>query len=93
MRRLIIAIAAFVTLVSCGGNANGDIVISEQNHENEAYDRSYELATRVVEATTYEEYQAAAEELRAYREAFRTQIGGQSYTIFLEESNLILGDI
>ena len=50
MRRLIIAIAAFVTLVSCGGNANGDIVISEQNHENEAYDRSYELATRVVEA-------------------------------------------
>ena len=93
MRRLIIAIAAFVTLVSCGGNANGDIVISEQNHENEAYDRSYELATRVVEATTYEEYQAAAEELRAYREAFRTQIGGDSYLIFLEESNSVLNQI
>ena len=93
MRRLIIAIAAFVTLVSCGGTAHGDIVIREQNHENEGYDRSYELATRVVEATTYEEYQAAAEELRAYREAFRTHIGGQSYTIFLEESNLILGNI
>ena len=53
---------------------------------------SYELATRVKEATTHDEFRAAADELEAYEEAFRTQIGGESYTIFLEECNAILNE-
>jgi hypothetical protein len=47
---------------------------------------------RVKDATTYEEFRAAADELEAYEEAFRTQIGGESYTIFLEECNAILNE-
>lgn len=93
MRRIIIAVAAIVTLTSCGGNTKGDIVIGEHNHENEAYNLSYELATKVVEATTFEEFKVATEQIKAYREAFHDQIGGESYAIFLEESNLILGDM
>lgn len=68
------------------------IIINEQNHLNEAYNLSADLAMRVKDATTYEEFRAAADELEAYEEAFRTQIGGESYTIFLEECNAILNE-
>lgn len=89
---MIIVVAAIASVACCNRGGEG-IVINEQDHENIAYDKSYELAERVIRATTYEEYQAAAEELRAYEEAFRTQIGGTSYLIFLEESNAVLGEI
>ena len=65
----------------------------QQQHENEAYNYSYDLATRISEAQNYEEFKAAYDEIKAYEEAFRTQIGGDSYYIFLEESNYILNEI
>lgn len=87
---IVIAAAAVVCGACCEG---GGVVIDEQNHENIAYDKSYELSERVVNAASYEEFKAAEEELRAYEEAFRTQIGGESYLIFLEESNAVLNQI
>ena len=92
MKRVLVMIAAAAAFVACGNSEKG-VVIDEQRHESIAYDKSYELAERVVGATTYEEFKAAAAELRAYEEAFRTQIGGDSYLIFLEESNAMLSEI
>lgn len=80
-----------MAFVACGAD-NNSIIIDEQNHLNEAYNISFDLATRVKEATSYEEFRAAADELEAHREAFRTQIGGESYLIFLEECNIILNE-
>lgn len=86
-----IILGCALALMACGGGKS-EIKIDEQNHLNEAYNLSYELATVVKEATSYEEFRAAADKLKAYEEAFRTQIGGESYLIFLEECNAILNN-
>lgn len=86
-----IILGCALALMACGGGKS-EIKIDEQNHLNEAYNLSYELATAVKEATSCEEFRAAADKLKAYEEAFRTQIGGESYLIFLEECNAILND-
>ena len=69
------------------------IVISDQNPDNIAYDMSYELATKAVEAENYEEFKRARVELEGYEEAFRDQIGGEAYLLYLEECNAILGEL
>ena len=86
-----IILGCALALMACGGGKS-EIKIDEQNHLNEAYNLSYGLATAVKEATSYEEFRAASDKLKAYEEAFRTQIGGESYLIFLEECNAILND-
>ena len=83
MKRIIVALGAVVALSACCNRGGEAVVIDEQNHLNEAYDLSYELATAV---------KAAADNIKAHKEAFREQIGGESYQIFLEESNLILSE-
>jgi hypothetical protein len=93
MKRFIFALAAVATLSSCCTKDGNGITIDEHNHENEAYNLSYDLAMKVVEATSHEEFVQARTELEAYREAFRTQIGGESYKIFVEECNAILSEI
>ena len=87
-----IILATTIALLSCSGETMSEIIIDEQNHQNAAYDLSYELASAVKEATTYEEFRSAADNLKAYQEAFRTQIGGESYLIFIEECNTILNE-
>ena len=86
-----ITLCSALAFVACGAY-NNSIIIDEQNHLNEAYNISFDLATRVKDAKSYEEFRAAADELEAHREAFRTQIGGESYLIFLEECNIILNE-
>ena len=68
------------------------IKIDEQGAMNAAYNLSYELATRVVEADSHASFVEARAELEAYEEAFRTQIGGEEYEIFIEECNYILNE-
>jgi hypothetical protein len=91
MKKIMI-LGCAVALMACGAEKKSEIIINEQNHLNEAYNLSADLAMRVKDATTYEEFRAAADELEAYEEAFRTQIGGESYIIFLEECNAILNE-
>ena len=69
------------------------IVIDVQNHLNEAYVYSDELASKVVSAQTYDEFVKARDEMNQYKDAFKTQIGGESYKVFLEECNYILDEI
>ena len=93
MKRLSIMLFAVVAVVGCADKNKSEIVISDQNAENIAYDMSYELATKAVEAENYEEFKAARVELEKYEEAFRDQIGGEAYLLYLEECNAILGEL
>ncbi|MBO7314591.1 MAG: hypothetical protein J6U49_02885 [Alistipes sp.] len=91
MKKIVVLCVAAVALASCGGNAEG-VTIDEQNAMNEAYDLSLELATAVVEAESYEAFKSAREALENHEEAFRGQIGGEEYLIFLEEANAVLNE-
>ena len=84
---------AVVAVVGCADRDKSGIVISDQNAENIAYDMSYELATKAIEAQNYEEFKRARVELEGYEEAFRDQIGGEAYLLYLEECNAILGEL
>ena len=68
MKKCII-LAMAIALAACGAEKKSEIIIDEQNHQNAAYDLSYELASAVKEATTYEEFRSAADNLKAYQEA------------------------
>ncbi|MBR5771419.1 MAG: hypothetical protein IKY20_07655 [Alistipes sp.] len=93
MKRLSIMLFAAVAVVGCADKNKSGIVISDQNAENIAYDMSYELATKAIEAQNYEEFKRARVELEGYEEAFRDQIGGEAYLLYLEECNAILGEL
>ena len=91
MKKIVVLCVAAVAFASCGGNAEG-VTIDEQNAMNAAYDLSFELATAVVEAESYEAFKSAREALKSHEEAFREQIGGEEYLIFLEEANAVLNE-
>lgn len=91
MKRVMVMLGGVLLLSACTNNEK--ITISEQQAANAAYDLSYDLATKVIEAESYEEFRAARENLEAHRDAFRRDIGGENYLIFIEECNVILNEI
>lgn len=92
MKRLFILLIAAVAVTGCQ-DKDSKVVIDDQNHLNEAYNRSGELGYKVIEATNYDEFKQARTAIEEYEEAFRTQIGGESYRIFLEECNYIFEEL
>ena len=92
MKRVFIMLFA-AAAVGCAQKSQQQIVISDQYPDDVAFDMSYELATKAVEAENYEEFKAARVELEKYEEAFRDQIGGDAYLLYLEECNAILGEL
>jgi len=42
------------------------------------------LCDEIAAAASYDEFRAARAKLDDYREAYRTQLGGEAYTEFLE---------
>ena len=92
MKRVIITLFAAAAMVGCA-DKGAQVVINDQNPMNEAYEKSGELAYKAIEATTYEEFKSASAELEKYEEAFRTQVGGEAYLIYLEECNYIFEEL
>ncbi len=92
MKRLFIMLSAVAAMVGCADKGS-QVVISDQNPENEAYNLSGELAYKAIEAQSYEEFKSARAELEKYEEAFRDQIGGEAYLIYLEECNYIFEEL
>ena len=88
MKRLFIPLFAAVAMVGCAEGPK--IVIDDQNPTNEADVMSDSLARAVVEAQNYEQFKKARENIEAYEEAFRTQIGGEAYLVYLEACNYYL---
>ena len=91
MKRVFIMLIA-AAAVGCADKGS-QIVINDQSPVNEAYKTSGELAYKVIEAQNYEEFKRARVELEGYEEAFRDQIGGEAYLLYLEECNAILGEL
>lgn len=89
MKNYLMLLALAVLLVGCADRSSG-IEIKEDEAMAVAYDKSYELATKVVEAKTYDEFVEARTELEKYEEAMRTQIGGEDYEVFVTSANEIL---
>ena len=92
MKRFFTLLAVAFVAVSCSDNKS-EIVIKEEDAIAASSEKSVELATKVIEAKSYEEFQAARQEIEAYEEAFRTQIGGEDYEYFVQTCNEILGQI
>ena len=93
MKRVFIMLVAAAAVVGCAEQSKQQIVISDQYPDDVAFDMSYELATKAVEAENYEQFKKARVELEMYEEAFRDQIGGDAYLLYLEECNAILGEL
>lgn len=94
MKQLFTIISLATLLSACGNNTESlDIKLEEQNAQSLAYDLSGELAEAVINAQSYEEFQAARANILKHDAAFEEQIGGPNYTIFLEECNYILDEI
>ena len=83
-------------------NRGGNLLISAAAGSGKTkvlVDRLLSYLTDPIDPANIDEFliitftKAAAAELRAYEEAFCTQIGGDSYLIFLEESNAMLSEI
>ena len=89
MKRLFVICAVALVSVACADRGPA-VKISADDALGVAYDKSVELATAVAEAKSYEEFVAARAELEKYEEAMRTQIGGETYILFLEECNYII---
>ena len=92
MKKFLTVVATASLLAGCCSDHN-KIEIKEANALAIAAEKSVELATKVIEAKSYEEFCAAREELEAYEEAFRTQIGGEEYELFMTQCNEILSNI
>jgi hypothetical protein len=92
MKRCLTLLAVALIAASCCNKGN-EIIIKEQEAVTVSSEKSVELATKVIEAKSYEEFKAARTELEAYEEAFRTQIGGEDYDYFVTTCNEILGQI
>lgn len=91
MKRLFIPLFAVVAMIGCAEDSQ--VVINDQNPVNEAYTYSGDLAYKVIEAESYEQFKSARKEIEKYEEAFRTQIGGEAYLIYLEECNYIFEEL
>ena len=92
MKRVFIMLFAAAAAVGCA-DKGAQIVINDQSPVNEAYKMSGELAYKVIEAQNYEEFKRARAEAERYEAAFRTQVGGEAYLIYLEESNYIFEEL
>lgn len=92
MRQRVLLLGVAALFCACA-NDKSDITIDEQNAMSIAYDKSYELSQNILEATSYEEFKTARAALDDYEDAFRTQIGGEEYQIFLEECNMMLNEL
>lgn len=92
MKKSLIFLALASLFVACGHRGQS-IEIKESDAVEVAYGKSGELAQRVVEAKSYEEFTKARIELEAYEQAMRKQIGGEDYEIFVTTANEILDQI
>lgn len=86
-------LAAAAAVVGCAEKKQQEIVIDDQNAELVADTMSYKLAYRALDAKNHEEFKAVRVELEQYEEAFRDQIGGEAYLLYLEQANDILSEL
>lgn len=85
MKRVVILFLAATTAVACGRDKGG--IVLDEFAAGDMYDNAAALCEGVVCAGSYEEFKAARQSLTDWCEAYRTQLGGDVYTEFLELCN------
>ncbi len=78
MKRFVTAVSSLVVAAACSGGSEG-VVLDEFAAAN-----AEALCDEIAAAASYDEFRAARAKLDDYREAYRTQLGGEAYTEFLE---------
>ena len=76
MKRFVTAVSSLVVAAACSGGS--EFAAGETAANAEA------LCDEIAAAASYDEFRAARAKLDDYREAYRTQLGGEAYTEFLE---------
>lgn len=71
--------------MACGRDKGG--IVLDEFAAGEMYDNAATLCEEAVCAGSYEEFKAARQRLTDYCEAYRTQLGGDVYTEFLQLCN------
>ena len=82
MKRLCLMTIAALTLASCGGK--DDIKLDDQTGFHQAVDLAGEHGRAVASAKNYNEFKSARKTVEDYAEAFKTQLGGESYLTYLK---------
>lgn len=82
MKRVVILLTAAASAMACCRDKGG--VVLDEFAVGEMYDNAAALCEQVVCAGSYEEFKAARQRLTDYCQAYRTQLGGEVYTEFLE---------
>lgn len=82
MKKFSCMIATALLLVGCGNS--DEIKLSDQTGFHQAVEHAKELGTKIYNAQSYEEFKSASDEAKEYAEAFRTQLGGESYLAYLK---------
>lgn len=82
MKKFSCMIATALLLVGCG--SSDEIKLSDQTGFHQAVEYGKELGTKIYSAQNYEEFKSASDEAKEYAEAFRTQLGGESYWAYLK---------
>lgn len=81
MKRVVIVFMAAMA-VACGRDKGG--IVLDEFAAGEVCDNAATLCEGVVCAGSYDEFKAARQTLKEWCEAYRTQLGGDVYTEFLE---------
>ncbi len=79
MKRFVTAVSSLVVAAACSGGSEGVVL-----DEFAAAANAEALCDEIAAAASYDEFRAARAKLDDYREAYRTQLGGEAYTEFLE---------
>ena len=82
MKKFSCMIAAALLFVGCG--SSDEIKLSDQTGFHQAVEHGRELGTKIYNAQSYDEFKSASDEAKEYAEAFRTQLGGESYLAYLK---------
>ncbi len=84
MKRFVTAVSSLVAVAACSGGGEGVVLDEFAAGAGETAANAEALCDEIAAAASYDEFRAARAKLDDYREAYRTQLGGEAYTEFLE---------
>ena len=82
MKKISWIFGATLLFVGCG--SSDEIKLSDQTGFHQAVEFGKVHGLAVMQAKSYDEFKAASDETKRYADAFKTQLGGESYLAYLK---------